>query len=212
MIDDLPAQGVVLSGPNGFSMTGSALKARLQELGDMMSTLPQGTRVATLLPDAPATAISLLALVHHVQLMPINPSLSDREIEKILTDGHAAILLSAAQDARAARLAHACSLPLATLNDESILQVPALRGDEKEPGLILLTSGSTGAPKRVPLRPAQLHQSSRRIAQSLKLGADDCAVHALPMFHIGAVVDMLLAPLLQGGSTVICPDRTPTAL
>lgn len=198
ILNALQGDAIALSAPEGFAMTGAQLAAQIEGLWTALKVAPRGARIATLLPDAPMTAVSLLAMVHHVQVMPINPALSDVEINAILSDGKAQMLLGAQGDPRAAKLAG--TLPLATLDPGGALALPHLDGREGEPGLILLTSGSTGTPKRVPLTPAQLHLSAGRIARALKLGADDRAVHALPMFHIGAIVDLLLAPLCARGS------------
>ncbi len=212
ILDALPAQTVVLSGPDGVSMTGAELADRVKNLSETLQTLPQGTRVATLLPDAPATAISLLAMVHHVQVMPLNPALSDVELLATLNSADAQILLAAPDDMRAERLADKANLPNAQLIDENTLALPAIDAEARDAGLILLTSGSTGVPKRVPLRPAQLHQSAKRIARALELGPQDRAVHALPMFHIGAIVDLMLAPLIAGGAVHIAGGMGARAL
>ena len=189
---------VVLSGPDGFAMTGAQLSDQIENLSETLVSLPRGTRIATLLPDAPMTAISLLAMVHHVQVMPLNPALTDFEINSILADGNAQILLSKQGDSRASLLD--ASLPRAHIAQDGTLKLPPMNAPPRDPGLILFTSGSTGTPKRVPLTPKQLHLSAGRIARALELTAKDRAVHALPMFHIGAIVDLLLAPLSAGGS------------
>jgi acyl-CoA synthetase (AMP-forming)/AMP-acid ligase II len=198
----------VVTGPGGLTMTGAALRRHIEILTTTLAQFPTGTRVATLLPDAPQTALALLALCHHVQVMPLNPALTDRELNDILASSGAKLLLSGTQtpaSTRAATLASDLSIPHATL-DGSTLTLPQHRLPEParstapsptaNPGLILLTSGSTGAPKRVPLTTQQLHLSAARIAKALELTPADRAVHALPMFHIGAIVDLLLAPLL----------------
>lgn len=200
ILADLPSDAVVLSGSEGFTRTGSQLETQVRGLLDQLSDLPSGTRIATLLPDAPLTAVSLLALVHHVKVLPINPALSDPEITTVLRDANTQMLLSMAADTRAAQIAQECALPLATLDENATLALPKIDAKIAEPGLILLTSGSTGHPKRVPLSPHQLHLSASRIARALELSPQDRAVHALPMFHIGAIVDLLLAPLIAGGS------------
>jgi len=80
---------------------------------------------------------------------------------------------------------------------------------QRHAGLVLLTSGSTGQPKRVPIRPQALMASAASIAQTLQLGPTDRAAHVLPMFHIGAIVDLFLAPLLAGGSVALALGRAP---
>lgn len=177
-------------------MTGGALRAQLTAYWHMLDAVPPGTRIATCLPDAPQTAIALLALSHHAQLIAINPALTPPEMAALLHDAGAQMLVLP-EGAPASDL----DLPTAFLSQDGTLTVPRIDpSPAADPGLILMTSGSTGLPKRVPLSCAQLHRSAGRIARALHLSPEDCAVHALPMFHIGAIVDLLLAPLMAGGS------------
>ena len=200
ILEGLPENGVVLTDSAGFSMTGNDLRNSVSSLISHIQSVPQGTRIATLLPDMPMTAISLMALVHHVQILPINPALNESEILNIFLDAKVQTLLANKQDALAKSLASRANVPISTLSNTGELNLPIINGTSQSAGLVLLTSGSTGKPKRVPLTPEQLHLSAKRIAKSLKLGPTDRAIHALPMFHIGAIVDLLLAPLSAGGS------------
>lgn len=68
--------------------------------------------------------------------------------------------------------------------------------------LILLTSGSTGRPKRVGLTIDNLMHSAHEIAKSLQLDDSDICLSMWEQYHIGGVVDLLLAPLVAG-STVL---------
>ena len=199
ILAQLSDSAIILTSADGLAMSGAVLKDTIAKLQNDMKNVPQGVRVATLLPDSPSTAISLLALVHHVKIIPINPALQNVEIAKILSDAHVDVLLTRQDDARGQALAKANLLPLATLDGSLSLEFPKVEAQAIDPGLVLLTSGSTGLPKRVPLTPKQLHLSASRIAKSLQLGPTDRAIHALPMFHIGAIVDLLLAPLIAGG-------------
>lgn len=78
--------------------------------------------------------------------------------------------------------------------------------------LLLATSGSTGNPKIVGLDWANLSATTSAVASSLGLGKDDRCLHALPMFHIGAVVDLFLAPLSVGGAVIISPESHADAI
>ncbi|WP_230661488.1 non-ribosomal peptide synthetase [Psychrobacter sp. I-STPA10] len=69
--------------------------------------------------------------------------------------------------------------------------------------LILPTSGTTGQPKLVGLTDNQLLTATQVIIDTLQLTQKDCGLHAMPMYHIGTFVDMLLVPLLSGGSLFV---------
>jgi acyl-CoA synthetase (AMP-forming)/AMP-acid ligase II/acyl carrier protein len=172
-------------------------------------------RIATLLPEAPETAVLLLGLVTQVSVLPLNGALLDVELTGLMTRAGVDLLVADAGDRRAVTLAAALDVPLVDaaglLDGRITVDIPQQR-HPRAAGLVLLTSGSTGSPKMVAITPQAMLASARNIGATLNLGREDRAVHALPMFHIGAIVDLLLAPLLRGGSMVVCPERTPTAL
>ena len=81
-----------------------------------------------------------------------------------------------------------------------------LRGEPKEAGLILFTSGSTGKNK------ASVHRFSRLIANVLqKPGAGYCTLIFLMFDHIGGI-NTLLHVLCNGGTAVFVGDRSVPAV
>ena len=86
---------------------------------------------------------------------------------------------------------------------------PSLAGrDPARPtgGVVLSTSGTTGAPKVIHLeQPALLH-AARAVAEHHGLAPGDRGFNPLPLFHINAEVVGLLATLV-GGATLILDDR-----
>ena len=203
---------------DGRGWTGAELADVLQSLcaGAAAAGLAPGHRVALILPDHPATAVAILGLAERLSVLPLNDALTQSEQSAILAEAGVDAVIALPQDAAAAALAQvagALFLSFApetgTLGSTGALTVPSIA---RPAGLVLLTSGSTGTPKRVPLRADQLWHSARTIAQTLALSPADRAAHALPMFHVGALVDLVLAPLVSGGSVALCPARTPAAM
>ena len=196
-----------------------AAVAAIVDQGQTLRLQP-GHRLATLLPNRPATGLATLVLTHRCSVLPLNPGLTFAELRRQLDEAEVDGLVARPDDALAIRLAEALSLPFLSFVDHGDTGIalggasglPAPRLPDRPCGLVLLTSGSTGSPKRVPLRPEQLHVSARSIARHLELTAQDRAVHALPMFHIGAMVDLLLAPWIAGGCAVIADGPHPAAL
>lgn len=172
-------------------------------------------RVATLLPNEAGTAVLLLSLVDAVNLMPLNPGAQPAQLaEQIAAAGADAVIAGGEAGRVLAEL-----LPEGVAFHDWDGRAPALTGkaagparSARKPGLVLQTSGSTGLPKRVPLTAGQMVASARNIIAHLGLGPSDRAIHALPMFHIGAVVDLLAAPLMAGGEVVLARDLSATAL
>lgn len=81
-----------------------------------------------------------------------------------------------------------------------------LRGEPKEAGLILFTSGSTGKNK------ASVHRFSRLFANVLqKPGAAFCTLIFLMFDHIGGI-NTLLHVLCNGGTAVFVGDRSVAAV
>jgi len=73
-----------------------------------------------------------------------------------------------------------------------------------EPGTVVLrTSGSTGAPKGVPLTEAQLLHAATLVAGHHGLSPADTVYSCLPLFHINAQVVGVLAALVSGARLVV---------
>ncbi|MGH9091355.1 MAG: AMP-binding protein [Acidimicrobiales bacterium] len=70
-------------------------------------------------------------------------------------------------------------------------------------GLVLSTSGTTGAPKLIHLTEAQLLHTAGSIATHHGLSAVDTGFSPLPLFHINAEVVGLMASLVAGASLVL---------
>jgi oxalate---CoA ligase len=70
-------------------------------------------------------------------------------------------------------------------------------------GAVLASSGTTGAPKVVPLSQKQLLHTARAIAEHHRFTPSDRGFNPLPLFHINAEVVGLLAALTSGASLVL---------
>ncbi|HMN82208.1 MAG TPA: acyl--CoA ligase [Burkholderiaceae bacterium] len=71
--------------------------------------------------------------------------------------------------------------------------------------LILHTSGTTSRPKIVPLAQRNICASACNVRDTLQLGARDCGLNIMPLFHIHGLIAGLLAPLAGGGSIYCTP-------
>jgi acyl-CoA synthetase (AMP-forming)/AMP-acid ligase II len=192
------------------------INARLQALG-----IAADARVATMLPNAPETAVMLLALCTHATAIPLNPDEPSITIGKllqscranyiVLPERFAPELLEAVRQTDVSVLVlkrppnAAAGVFEISLADDASTGIPAAHYPKKQAALILHTSGSTNVPKRVPLSAENLLSAAWNVARSLALGETDLCLNMMPMFHIGALVDLLLAPLYSGGAVVFAP-------
>ncbi len=201
----------------GESVSHDRLEEILVEAESALLALGVGrrTRVMTALPDGPLTACVLLALARTAVCAPVNPDLRGAELAVLIPELAVEVLVAHGLCAAEARqAATALGLPMIEVDWDAAGGLrwsgAALKGAPARPvaaepddtALVLLTSGSSARPKRVPLTHRQLTLAAKRMAESVALTAADCCLNLMPMFHVGAVVDLLLAPLSVGGSVL----------
>jgi acyl-CoA synthetase (AMP-forming)/AMP-acid ligase II len=75
--------------------------------------------------------------------------------------------------------------------------------------LMLHTSGTTGRPKRVPLRHRNLTASVANIAATYQLGPGDVSLCAMPLFHVHGLLASALSTLATGGTLVVPSPFNP---
>jgi acyl-CoA synthetase (AMP-forming)/AMP-acid ligase II/acetyltransferase-like isoleucine patch superfamily enzyme/acyl carrier protein len=75
--------------------------------------------------------------------------------------------------------------------------------------LILLTSGTTGTRKVVPVTLHSIISAVSFIGESWKLTERDVCLNMMPLNHVGGLVRNLFAPILLGGSTICCGAFDP---
>jgi malonyl-CoA/methylmalonyl-CoA synthetase len=143
--------------------------------------------------------------------MPCDAALTASELAHLLDDGEP-VAAFVAPDVRE-RLAEAGEVGTVVAMDE----LAALDGDpvgpEPRPGAAMLayTSGTTGAPKGVPLTHANVLASTRGVVKAWRWSADDVLVHALPLSHQHGLSGVHLS-LLCGSSAVVFSRFDPGAL
>lgn len=74
-----------------------------------------------------------------------------------------------------------------------------------DPALLMYTSGTTGRPKGVLHCHRSLLAGGWTTATAHRLGPQDRALCVLPHFHINGLCVTLMAPLVSGGSVIVCP-------
>ncbi len=176
-----------------------------------------GVRVATVIADPFLSGLTTLALIARGAVcVPLNPAWKAAEVREVLQDLEIQVVLVERAGCLRGVLEE---LPVRVLRiklQEQDLCSELLYGAEnlqrqhdEDCCLILLSSGTTGRPKPVPLRLQQLIDAATEIIESMQLGVSDACLNFLPMMHIGGFLDQFLVPLLSGGKVVFADPKIP---
>lgn len=141
--------------------------------------------------DATADVRTVIAIVGclwaGVPVVPVPPDSGPAERAHILGDSRATLTLTAAD------------IPLPPRTSDP---APSAAGLPSSPALLLYTSGTTGAPKGVPVSRAAIAAGLDALAQAWEWTADDVLVHGLPLFHVHGLVLGVLGALRVGSPLV----------
>jgi oxalate---CoA ligase len=200
---------------DGRELAFEGLLARVEAVAASIAGVAGGTRrprVGIVLPNGLDMAVTLLGVTCAGAALPFNPTYRAAEYEAYFRETRLdALLVSATDEGEAVATARALALPLLRLDADG-----AISGAGGSPGivpqpcaddvaLVLLTSGSTGRAKAVPLTHRNVCTSAGDVARSMGLSPADRCLAMWEQFHVGGLVDLLLAPLLSGGTLVCTP-------
>ena len=101
---------------------------------------------------------------------------------------------------------HVQSLDKSLLLDSSTETKPNSPDDF---ALILFTSGTSGTKKIVPITSFGLLNGILCVIDSWGLTSKDSCINMMPLNHVGGIVRNLFAPVLSGGSTILCSTFDP---
>ena len=174
-------------------------------------------RVAVVVPNGRDLAVTMLAVSSAAIAAPLNPQYQQEEFADYFREIRVSFLVireGMPSPARSAAADMGIRILELTPEADAILSgqeksSPPRAGceislpDPHDIALILLTSGSTGRSKKVPLTHRNLCVSVRDICRTMELTPDDRCLCMWEQFHIGGVVDLLMVPLASGG-TVVC--------
>jgi acyl-CoA synthetase (AMP-forming)/AMP-acid ligase II len=202
----------------GISVTYDSLRQHVLAMADALASagIRRGDRVAIVLPNGLPAIVSFLAASIAGTAAPLNPAYPYEEFLFFLGDIDARALLCPpvgsdfARNAARERKIPVFSVEMSDKGNVAIVDVPsgtsATAPTADDIALILHTSGSTGQPKRVPLRHFNLAVSSANIANTYALSEDDISLCIMPLFHIHGLIGSVMATLVSGG-TVVVPGK-----
>jgi malonyl-CoA/methylmalonyl-CoA synthetase len=190
-----------------------ALEARAHAAWLHALGVEHGQRVLVWAHHDLETLIALTAsVISGVVLVPINPSMGERELAHVIADAAPVAAFSSRAGADSAR---APGLPT-----HDLLRRPPLTNaadsrpvnDPEAPCLVLFTSGTTGAPKGALLCARNIAATLDGLRDAWQLEPRDTIVHALPLFHAHGLVFGLFGALRAGACLEHVPKFTPQAL
>jgi oxalate---CoA ligase len=174
-------------------------------------------RVAVVIPNGREMCTTLLGVCSAAIAAPLNPGYQESEFADYFREIRVSFLVIRRGVPSPARIA-AAKMGIRVLEVTPEADAIVAEGEKVQPphgegkfdlpnphdiALILLTSGSTGRSKKVPLTHRNLCVSVRDICRTLELTPGDRCLCMWEQFHIGGLVDLLMVPLASGGS-VIC--------
>ena len=202
----------------GIRITYDSLRRQVAAAADVFASAGIGNaaRVAMALPNGLETIVCFLGASVAGTAAPLNPAYRHDEFVFFLEDTDAKLLVlppAGADEARRAAAERGVPILDADVDSEGTVRFfPTSTGRTAGPpqpddvALILHTSGTTGRPKRVPLRHRNLAVSAENIAQTYQLTANDVAMTVMPLFHVHGLLASTLATLLTGG-TMVVPEK-----
>lgn len=221
LLDVLHANGngnghpAVIVPERGIRVSYDALRRQVIDMASALAGagIRRGDRVATSVPNGLPAIVSFLAASIAGTAAPLNPAYKYDEFCFFLEDTNARILICPANGVDEARRAAADkNVPVLTIEMDvtGTVHFPDVRKrtsvDEPAPddvALILHTSGSTGHPKRVPLKQRNLAISAANIVDTYSLSAEDVSLCVMPLFHVHGLMASTIAALLSGGTVVV---------
>jgi malonyl-CoA/methylmalonyl-CoA synthetase len=169
---------------------------------------------------------SLIFVVAHLALqkigaitVPLNPGFKKSEIEYLLQDADAKLILSEPDKAGLIKEIdpHLTTLIVDTRKPYQDIdffqsapeQYARVEIEPQDPGLIVYTSGTTGKPKGAILTQKNLIHDAENIINIWEISATDGLCHALPLFHVHGLCFALHTSLLAGAHVIMLDQFSP---
>ena len=198
----------------GEAFTYGDLYAKASNIGASLAaadipTTRKRPRIGIVLPNGADIAIALLGVTFAGEAAPFFTGSTPTELDQYFQRaGIDAVLVRMDENGPVIGIAKNRGLPIFRLSsghriaglDGQSAGEPAIEPDDI--ALVLMTSGSTGKSKIVPLSHENVCVSAADVCRSVDLSVDDRCLCMWEQYHIGGLVDLLLAPLLSGGSIV----------
>ncbi|HEX6719838.1 MAG TPA: AMP-binding protein, partial [Pyrinomonadaceae bacterium] len=218
---ELTPDVAAIRAPGRLPLTYARLLSQLETIRKSLNAFGFGRndRIVTMLDNGPEMAVAFMGLASCVTAVPLNPAYRTDEFRFYVSRLNAKALVVNAEDQTDVKdLGHELGLRIIELvpqqhTDAGMFELhcdgsrPAQQtgfahGDDV--ALILHTSGTTSAPKIVPLTHANICAQAMNNQVSLELKPTDLCLNIMPLFHSTGLVGVVLSSLISGAG-VVCP-------
>jgi fatty-acyl-CoA synthase len=176
-----------------ISQYAAVLRSHGVEKGDRVAALAQNRAELTFLHLACARIGALY--------VPLNWRLSTAEIGRLIEDATPRLLLGDVMLERAQLSGVSLEEFTSAANETAPLVCEA--ADEREPSLILYTSGTSGLPKGVLLSEHNIWQTAHNFSVPARVTHESAFLCESPMFHIIGLITSVRPALMHGGRIVV---------
>jgi fatty acid CoA ligase FadD36 len=195
--------------PGTVRIDGRSLsRGELFEAAAAVAARIAGARAAAVRADASLETLAAVigGLLAGVPVVPIPPDSGSAERGYMLRDSGAALLLSGDP-----LVWPDCPIPVAPVSLGARAGGTLVEPPPDATALILYTSGTTGAPKGVPVTNRAIAEDIDALAGAWDWTPEDTLVHGLPLFHVHGLVLGVLGALRVGSKLVHTGKPTPAA-
>src|SRR6185503_18974023 len=212
---------LAIAAPERLPLTYQALLDQTNEVRASLNAMGIGRndRVVLALNNGPEMAVAFIATASCVTCVPLNPGYRADEFEFYMSRLNATALIVDSENSSAAK-AIGMELGLSIIELSPVTDAAAgvfeLSGGRQlgnqqsgfaqadDQALLLHTSGTTSAPKIVPLTQNHILNQARNNQLFLGLSENDLCLNVMPLFHSTGLIGVTLSSLISGAG-IVCP-------
>ena len=210
---------LICPGENTVEFTYGQLKLLIKNTYNIFRKLElkNKDRITLIFHNSPEfLALYFSALCFGLTVVPINPDISPKEMGYIINDSKSkAIFYSNVLESKIKNIKNLGDLKLKKITSISDQEFSLKNEDSFEENeifshdtaVIIYTSGTTGNPKGVILSHLNMLSDSKCVSEWFHFATKTRTLCILPLYHNNGQIPTLLAPLYQGGSTVIVQGK-----
>jgi len=206
-------KGVAILSPDQDEITYEKLAMMITAILELLrdAGVKPGDRSAVALENGPEFGITALAAIGLGPCAPLNWRLTEEEIAKQMKSmGVQNVIVPYGKQTLAEQAGLKLGLNVIKLSFPATANHIGDFNNTAEIALLMNTSGTTEAPKTVPITHEMLCHSVRNTAAAFRLGPSDRCLNTVQLYNIHGLVIGFLVALMTGGSTILMSAFKPS--